>query len=186
MSEKWFHEKYNLVFTIDIGAIIVIFFLIFLFYKLSHLKGMKQAQHRETGELAKFIEIKKVVSILLVPLFAVLALYSIPYWFYTNFSFGQGLISDISGVNKIFFNDFFTVLILTDVFLLLISFINTDNYRRVIRNSGFVISTILIKMSFSADGLLNIALIVAAIAFGVIILGIHNLFNQITMPNDKL
>jgi hypothetical protein len=39
-------------------------------------------------------------------------------------------------------------------------------------------ATSLIKLSFSAEGLLNTALIVTAVLFGVIVLAIHNLFEK--------
>jgi hypothetical protein len=76
------------------------------------------------------------------------------------------------------------VLILTDVLLLLFSFIQTDNFRKVMRNSGFVISTILIKISFGTEGLLNILLIVSALVFGVLILYIHNLYGKTSTPSS--
>ena len=88
-------------------------------------------------------------------------------------------LPDIKDINKIFFDDFFTILILVDVLLLLFSFLYSDQFNKVIRNSGFIISTILIKLSFSTEGILNTILIVTAIVFGVILLKIHNLFEKI-------
>ena len=78
----------------------------------------------------------------------------------------------------IFFDEFFTLLILVDVILLLASFYYTDKFHKVIRNSGFIISTILIRLSFSVSGLLNTVLIVGAIVFGLLILIIHNKFEE--------
>ena len=87
-------------------------------------------------------------------------------------------------VNSVFFDDFFTVLILVDVLLVLFSFAHTDKFNKVIRNSGFVISTILVKLSFSVKGLENVLLIIAAVGFGVIILWIHKLFEQNKLPTN--
>lgn len=87
---------------------------------------------------------------------------------------GASLPHSISNVNDIFFHQFFVVLILTDVLLLLFSFFHTTKFHKFIRNSGFIISTILLRLSFSADGLLNNLLIVVAVLFGVLILWIHN------------
>ena len=81
-------------------------------------------------------------------------------------------------VNDIFFDEFFTLLIVVDVILLLASFYYTDKFHKVIRNSGFIISTILIRLSFSVSGLLNIGLIIGAIVFGLLILIIHNKFEK--------
>ena len=46
------------------------------------------------------------------------------------------------------------------------------------RNSGFIISTILIRISFSVSGIMNTLLIVSAILFGLLILFIHNKFEK--------
>jgi hypothetical protein len=81
-------------------------------------------------------------------------------------------------INNVFFDEFFTILIVVDVILLLASFYYSDQFHKVIRNSGFVISTILIRLSFSVDGALNTILIVTAISFGLLMLLIHNLFEK--------
>jgi preprotein translocase subunit SecG len=89
------------------------------------------------------------------------------------------MVSSITDVNKIFFGDFFMVLILVDVMLLLFSLLHTNKFSAVIRNSGYIISTILIKISFGTDGILNTVLIVVAVLFGVLILAIHNKYEKI-------
>jgi NADH:ubiquinone oxidoreductase subunit 4 (subunit M) len=76
----------------------------------------------------------------------------------------------LESINNLFFDQFFTVLILVDVVLLLISFFYTDQFHKIIRNSGFIISTILIRMSFGVNGLTNTILILVAVLFGLAIL----------------
>jgi len=44
----------------------------------------------------------------------------------------------------------------------------------LIRNTGFIISTILLRLSFSASGLTSLVLLVSGIVFGLIILLIYN------------
>jgi hypothetical protein len=53
------------------------------------------------------------------------------------------------------------------------------------RNSGFVISTILIKISFSADGVLNVLLIVGAVVFGLLILLVHDQYEKNPTPTAE-
>ena len=77
-------------------------------------------------------------------------------------------------LNYLFFVDFFSILILVDVFILLISFQYTERYSQLIRNTGFIISTILLRLSFSATGLSSIILLISGILFGLIILSIYN------------
>jgi hypothetical protein len=89
-------------------------------------------------------------------------------------------ISHVSfkNINNIFFEQFFNILIIADVILLLFSFFHTDEFHKVIRNSGFVISTILIRISFSESGIINNGLIISAILFGLLMLFIHNKFEK--------
>lgn len=185
LQTDWFSSKDDLQFTYDIAATLIIFTLIFLFYYLNGKRASVQ-----TGELArqeqtrKFIETKKRFSVLLIPVLFGLAIYSFGDYFYQVFFSASHSVDSIKDTNNIFFDEFFTILILSDVLLLLISYTHTSSFRSVIRNSGFVISTILIKISFSTDGILNDVLVVSAITFGVLILLIHNFYEKIDLPND--
>ena len=119
----------------------------------------------------------------LVPLFFVMALYAFGNWAYITF-LNPSEVTDLANINNLFFDEFFTVLILVDVLLLLFSFTHTDKFNKVIRNSGFVISTILVKLSFGTEGLLNSVLIVTAVGFGVLILWIHMMFEKNKIPTN--
>jgi hypothetical protein len=88
-------------------------------------------------------------------------------------------IDEMSLINNIFYDEFFSVLIMVDVFILIISFKYTEKYSQLIRNSGFIISTILIRLSFSSTEILNMALIVLAALFGVIMLKIYNMVMRV-------
>jgi hypothetical protein len=179
-TPNWFNVKSDLNFTYDISATIILFFLIFVFYKLNEKKALKPKNESElSSELLKFIKIKNIVAMILIPIFLVLATYSLIHWVYESFFSINSLVDSITDVNNVFFADFFTILILVDVLLLLFSFLHIDKFNKIIRNSGFIISTILLKLSFSADGLLNVILIIVAVLFGVIILAIHNQFETL-------
>ena len=122
---------------------------------------------------------------MLVPILIAVAVYSFVSWLIhtTNPAGNAGL--SFKNINNIFFEQFFTILIIADVILLLFSFFNTDEFHKVMRNSGFIISTILIRLSFSVSGLLNTALIVSAIVFGLLILMIYNKFEaQIALQEN--
>lgn len=176
LSTNWFEAKYDLQFTYDIVATVLLFFLIFLFYKVNTSRVFPDYNPNIDSEREKdfFVQLKKILSGILVPVFLGLAIYSFGNWLFNNMiSVGQ-MVGTVTDVNEVFFDDFFTILILTDVLLLLVSLFHTDQFRKVIRNSGFIISTILIKLSFGAEGLLNIALILSAVFFGLAIVWIHN------------
>jgi hypothetical protein len=99
-------------------------------------------------------------------------------WALTAIGLREASGISFKSINNVFFDEFFTILIIVDVILLLASFYYSDQFHKVIRNSGFVISTILIRLSFSVEGAVNTILIVTAIFFGLLMLLIHNLFEK--------
>jgi hypothetical protein len=182
-TEDWFNVSYDLQFTYDLIATIFLFFLIYLFYRLNSQKTIQRSSTEKRAETEKFILRKKIISIFLVPIFLVLAIYSVFNWVYISFTLSE-MVDSIRDVNEIFFDEFFGILILTDVLLLLLSFFYVDRFSLVIRNSGFVISTILIKLSFGTEGILNSVLIVVAVLFGVLVLWAQNLYAKIEPQGD--
>ncbi|MFN7258563.1 MAG: hypothetical protein ACK5TU_01575 [Cyclobacteriaceae bacterium] len=179
LTPDWFKVPSDLLLTYDLIATMVLFLLILLFYRLNRKSAVDSEPGELSSEIAQFIKMKTIIAKCLVPIFVLLAIFSLGEWIYDSFFSPNHHMTSIQDVNKIFFDTCFTILILTDVLLLLISFLHTDKFNRVIRNSGFIISTILIKLSFGIDGLLNITLIVVAVLFGVIILAIHNQFDRL-------
>jgi NADH:ubiquinone oxidoreductase subunit 4 (subunit M) len=125
-----------------------------------------------------FIEFKKAIAIILVPVLVVMASYSLFHWSNSVLNQLPSALSEFKKINNVFFEDFFTLLIVVDVLLLLISFFYSDSFQKVMRNSGFIISTILIRLSFSTDGVVNNVLILSSIIFGLLILVIHNQFEK--------
>ena len=183
LSKNWFEIKGDLQFTYDLIASLLLFYLIFLFQKEGKLKLVQQVNIKPVIE--RFVNKKKLIAVILVPLFFVIALYTLIDW-----SRGISMISNelptFESINNLFFDQFFTVLILVDVVLLLISFFYTDQFHKIIRNSGFVISTILIRMSFGVSGLISTILIVAAVLFGLAIIIIHNKYEKNSLLNNEI
>lgn len=171
-SSDWFSIEGDIQFTIDLIATLILFFLIFQFYRLNTKNKVEKEEL--TNKTKTHIKVKNVFATILVPVIVVLAVFSFGSWLYETLNSTDYSSTSIKTVNTIFFDDFFTILILIDVLLLLFSFLQTEEFSRVIRNSGFVISTILIKLSFSADNIINTILIVVAVSFGVLILYIYN------------
>ncbi len=179
-TSDWFKVKEDLQFTYDLLATVVLFYLIYIFYNLNRKRETETKRDESViKDIAEFRKIKTILAMALVPIFLVMSVYSFSHWVIESFFSLSELFYNIKDVNKVFFDEFFTVLILVDVLLLLISFLYTDKFNKVIRNSGFIVSTILIKLSFGIDGLLNTILIVMAVLFGIAILYIHNLYEKI-------
>lgn len=180
MSSSWFRVQSDLQFTYDMATALILFFLIQKFYqKLERQSGDDSAQTLE-GQLRikKFIDLKKRIATFLVPVLISLAIYSFVIWIIASTQHQVGNLATFKNINNIFFEDFFMLLIIIDVILLLVSLFYFDSFHIIMRNSGFVISTILIKLSFSVEGLVNNALIVAAVVFSYLILLIHNSYRK--------
>ena len=160
----------NLQLMYDLLAVIVIFYLIYLFKKT----WVNTPKRKTNKNLEKFINYKKLLSILLVPTLLILCFINFYEWFIQVF-ISQSYTDNLNGV---FFIDFFTILILVDVFILLISFQYTERYSQLIRNTGFIISTILLRLSFSAQGLYSILLLILGVVFGLVILRIYKLAEE--------
>jgi len=185
LTTDWFQKEYDLQFTYDLLTTLALFGLIYLFYRLNHARPSTPSTGSLTPQVKRFIAMKQYLAIALIPLLAALAVYSLGHWGWVAFGSGTASAGQLHDVNDIFFDDFFAVLILVDVLLLLMSFVLTDKFHTVIRNSGFVISTILIKLSFSVVGLLNAALTVTAVLFGVAILWLHNQYERLERNDQR-
>jgi hypothetical protein len=179
LSYDWFNIKNDLQFTYDLLASVLLFYLIYLFHvqRTRVYRTIKNSKNHSSS-ISKFINAKKWVATALVPILFIIAIYS-----FLNWSIGivhplESNPISFKNINNIFFEQFFNILIIADVILLLFSFFHTDEFHKVIRNSGFIISTILIRISFSVGGIINNILIVSAILFGLSILFIHNKFEK--------
>lgn len=181
LTTEWFNIREDLQFTYDIVASLLLFYLIYLFQK--HGKHKLKKTGDIDPKIKRFIHRKKLLATVLVPLLFVMAHITLFNWMSginthtSNPSFWEDL-------NNLFFDDFFTVLILVDVVLLLLSMFYTDEFYKIIRNSGFIISTILIRLSFGISGLTSTVLIVTAVLFGLIILVTHNQYEKTPVVDE--
>ena len=166
LDDNWIQNESNLQLIYDLVGVLAVFFLIYLFKKLKE-DLPKLPVHQN---LDRFISYKKLISLFLVPTLSLLCVLSFLDWY--NYVFLD--IGTSSNIDYLFFESFFTILILVDVFILLVSFQYTERYSQLIRNTGFIISTILLRLSFSAVGLTSLLLLVSGIVFGLIILLIYN------------
>ncbi|MDA7708411.1 hypothetical protein N9457_00790 [Flavobacteriaceae bacterium] len=166
LNANWIENADNQQLIFDLVGVLIIFFLIYLFKITKERLPIKPVSEK----LDRFIASKKLVSIVLLPILFSICIVSFVNWYNGVFieeSFDENL-------NNLFFNEFFTILILADVFILLLSFQYTERYSQLIRNTGFIISTILLRLSFSVSGLTSILLIISGIVFGLLILLIYN------------
>ena len=180
LSSQWFYIRSDLEFTYDVITSLILFLLIFFFYKNIAKRNQKSNSNQtiKRSNVLRFIRFKRTMAVVLVPVLVFLAAYSFFTWSSFMFQDYQNGILAFKNINNVFFDEFFTVLVVADVLLLLSSLFYSDKFYKIIRNSGFVISTILIKMSFSTEGITNNALIIGSVVFGLLILIIHNLYEK--------
>ena len=166
LNENWISSDHNIELIVDLSGFLLLFFLIYLFNK-----GTQKLPKKNITDpsLIRFISSKKIVSLSLLVVMSFMALNTIYEWIFNIYS-----SQTITQIDGLFFNKFFTLLILADVIILLISFRYTEEYSKLIRNTGFIISTILIRLSFSSSGYLTMILILTGVSFAYLILKIYN------------
>ncbi|MFT4790991.1 MAG: hypothetical protein ACI9KR_000602 [Arcticibacterium sp.] len=174
LKTDWFTNVANLQLIYDVLGVLALYYLIHLFNK----GRLKLPKKPVDANIKRFVSSKKAVSIILLAVLIVISFVSLFGWL-NNLFFDQVAID----INNVFFNEFFSILILADVFILLLSFQYTEQYSQLIRNTGFVICTILIRLSFGATALTNVLLIISSVIFGLLILSIYNL---IEAPKIKI
>ena len=166
LSDNWILNENNLQLIYDLSGVLIVFYLIYLFKKLKE----NLPQLPVHTNLERFLGYKKLISLLLIPTLILLCIFSFLDWYGAVFIGGE----NSPNIDYLFFVEFFGILILVDVFILLISFQYTERYSQLVRNTGFIISTILLRLSFNAVGLTSIILLISGIIFGLIILYIYN------------
>ena len=165
----------------DLLAALILFFIVYLF-KFNVIRNKNKRILDENIGLRKFIYQKKIIASILIPIFFFMALFSFYNWLLMSLN---GSNINITNLNHIFFEDFFNILIFVDIIILLLSFFYKQSFHKIIRNSGFIVSTIIIRISFGVSGLVNLSLIISALLVGLCVLIVHNLFEKIDYGNSN-
>lgn len=155
---------------IDLAVGVLLFLLVGVFYHVNQWRIATKPGHGPPGpELALFIAQKKMVALAMSVLFFVLLATSTWEWgsaFRAAVAEGGAAPSTLT---TLFYSDIFTVLVFTDVLLLLLSLLHSGSYPLVFRNAGFVASTILLRLSLAAAWPYSLLAAVAAVGFGLIV-----------------
>lgn len=156
----------------DTGGGLGMFLLVIFFYHInsiprpvSPLKGIQQ-----------FVDLKKAVTLLLSFTLVGLAVYSGVEWIMNVFDAHHPV--DVEE-KTLFFHEFFSMLIFTDVFLLIISLRYTHTFDLIFRNAGFIISTILVRISLNSPPPYHVSLAVGAMLVGILTLGFYVYYRRL-------
>ena len=121
--------------------------------------------------LSRFVTGKKIIALMLMATFVVI----------TGLAFAGWTSMTINGQidvgRDIFFSDFFKCLILADIFILLISYRLFQDFYSLVRNTGFVLSTVLLWVAITAPGAAGIILFISSALIGIVILKISQYYS---------
>jgi len=148
----------------------LILFCTALFF--SRAKREKSSIANDSEELERFISQKKQLAILLLALYILTAIYSLSTWTYNVFE-GDGTTN-----RTIFFLDFFTVLIMADILILLVSYQHITEFSHLARNTGFILSTVILRVAIASPGVSGAIMFILAGCLGSAVLHSGVLFTQ--------
>jgi len=133
---------------------------------------------RQRG-LARFISQKKTVAVGLTLLLFGMAMYNMVIFTRHLFSVFTGGASAPLEHMTTFYDDLFTVMIFTDVLILILSLAVSGNYEMVFRNAAFVVSIVLLRVSLTEASPYNAPLALLAMAFGVFTVMVFNFHSNL-------
>ena len=123
-------------------------------------------------ELSNFVSNKQKIALFLLGTYVLIAAFSFTNWVIAV-SEGDGSVT-----REIFFLDFFTVLILADILILLISYGYSTDFTNLARNTGFILSTVVLRVAIGAGGLSSMILFVLGGILGTTVLIISLRFHE--------
>jgi len=159
----------------DLSGFVLLMVLVWAF----HYLDAKRVDYKVQLS-ARFIGLKDKMANALMLVFFGLSIYSFTDWMFGLFQYAapNSVLEDPS---HIFYKEFFTLLTFADVLLLLSSAKNLKNTVLIIRNSGYVLATFLLRISFSLHGWERIFILVLGAAMAVFMLWIsrRNVFLEL-------
>ena len=146
---------------IECTAFLALFYTSLTYYRIG-VNTVKEEEMR--SDIVLFIEAKRGIANMMLIVFLVVAAFSFSTWV-GSVQEGGGSVS-----RAIFFLDFFTFLILADILILLISYWFYTDFSNLARNTGFVLSTVIIRVAISSEGVSSMILFTLSGLLGVAIL----------------
>jgi uncharacterized membrane protein YidH (DUF202 family) len=142
--------------------------LLMLAATMFYYKLYKNFQRFDTiNDIQHFVAIKKIMSFLMMIILFVLSFSSLSVWLQDLFS-AMKSNQNYPNPNTVFYGDFFSIMIFMDVFLLIVSFMYHFSFYLIFRNASFIITTILLRMSLTAEKPVNYFLIFVGFAFSIL------------------
>jgi hypothetical protein len=148
--------------VLDIAALATAALLIFIILHFYYKQIEPKILNDDEDETARFIITKKLIALFMMVCF--IALLSINGW--NSLFYGQ---------HNSTFESFFTLLVFSDILIMLISMRYGSSYRVAFRNSGFAVATLMIRVAFITPPLYSAIIGVLSALF---VLGIRHAYNK--------
>ena len=144
------------------GALLI-FALLGLYYKI---QKKASGDSMNPTDLYAFIAAKKGIALILLVFFIFMGI--------------RSAFLTISGIeHPDFLFDFYTILILADILVVLLAQCFQPSFYAIFRNSGFALATLMIRIALAAPAFINVLLGAAAAAFAIMLtLGCDYLFQK--------
>jgi hypothetical protein len=165
----------------DLGAGLILFALVGVFYHVSKYRESESVS--ENDNLKYFIKFKEIVTICLAILLFFVAIISFEEWLREVYLSAYASSTYSLDLENIFFDDFFSVMIFADTLIFIASFLYSNKYEILIRNAGYVASTILIRISFTLDDLYGPLIAIGAVFTGIAVQIIYRYFRWLETDN---
>lgn len=172
-SEGWEISSDLGFLLVECAAFLALFYTSLTYFRISD-KSTKSGDM--SGDIAIFVEAKRLVANFMLIVFLLTAAYSFFTWI-ASVQDGGGSVSRV-----IFFLDFFTFLILADILILLVSYWFYTDFGNLARNTGFVLSTVIIRVAISSEGVSAMVLFTLSGLLGIAIL---RMFAQDSAPKVR-
>ncbi len=166
---------------LDMGGALLMFLAVTLFYRIRQTVSKTDSPR----DLQGFLRLKKVLALLLGVVLIILATGNFAAWLVSVMTWEVGQEKDLLNLEQYFFPAFFEFMIFTDVLLLIISIRYYDRYEYLFRNSGFVISTVLLRISLSTAKPYDLAIALIAIFFGLCLISIFAYYTRVSAQEFK-
>lgn len=134
------------------GALLI--FALLGYYYIIQARGEKESM--TPTDLYSFVAAKKGIALLLLLFFTIMGT--------------RSAMATILGIpHNDFLHDFYTVLILADILVVLLSQCFQPSFYAIFRNSGFAFSTLIIRIALAAPPFYNVLLGLAAALFAILL-----------------
>lgn len=151
----------------SLGAL-VIFMIVGIYYRLQQRRPITE----DEIDKQQFIALKKLIALGLIMVFALIGIVDIVRWV-------QGL--EIYP----FFETFYTILIFTDVLMVLISLRYSIDFAITFRNFGYAVVTVFIRLALIAPTVIGVLLAVGTALFTLVLTYAYNLSGSVLLDEHE-